>query len=59
MMVLEAKLPATLKDKWNMTKKRADGGSLNILDFDYWISTRALTKEENKNIFAQPSASTP
>ncbi len=51
-MVLEAKL-------WNLKKNRADGGSLNILDFDDLISTRALTKEDNKNIFAQPSPSTP
>jgi hypothetical protein len=50
-MVLEAKLPASLKEKWNLKKQKNPEATSNVLDFDDWISAKALTKEDTKNVF--------
>ena len=52
MMVLESKLPHALKEKWNLKKKKDDEQVLNVLDLDDWISTKALSKENEKNVFS-------
>jgi hypothetical protein len=52
MMVLEAKLPSSLKEKWNLKKKKNPNATSNVLDFDDWITSKALTKDDTKNVFA-------
>ena len=56
-MVLEGKLPASLKEKWNLKKQKDPENTSSVLDLDDWILTRALSKEETKNVFAALSAS--
>jgi hypothetical protein len=58
MVVLEAKVPASLKEKWNLKKQKDSENTPSVLDLDDRISAIALSKGENKNAFAALSTST-